>query len=68
MKGKHTAIGPRSILIDKGKTRFVLFMDGDLLFSIYNNRFEIHQDDRKQLTVYTGRSRKGLSDIVKLIP
>ncbi len=59
---------PISIITDTGKTRFLFFLDGDLLFSTYNNRFEILQDKKNHLVVDTGRGWKPLTDIVKLIP
>ncbi len=59
---------PIRIITDRGKTRFLFFLDGDLLFSTYNNQFEIRPDTENQLVVDTGRGWKPLPDIVKLIP
>jgi hypothetical protein len=59
---------PIRIITDRGKTRFLFFLDGDLLYSTYNNRFEIRQDKKKQLTVNTGRGWKPLKEVVALIP
>ena len=66
--GKVTRIVPINIITDKGKTRFLFFLDGNLLYSTYNNRFEIKEDRKGQLSVHTGRSWKPLAEIVKLIP
>ena len=66
--GVNPRIVPIRIITDRGKTRFLFFLDGDLLYSTYNNRFEIRQDKKKQLTVNTGRGWKPLKDMVALIP
>ena len=66
--GANPRIVPIRIITDRGKTRFLFFLDGDLLYSTYNNRFEIRQDKKKQLTVNTGRSWKPLKEMVALIP
>ena len=34
---------PIRIITDRGKTRFLFFLDGDLLYSTYDNRFEIRR-------------------------
>ncbi len=64
----NARVVPIRIITDRGKTRFLFFLDGDLLYSTYNNRFEIRQDKKKQLTVNTGRGWKPLKEIVALIP
>ena len=66
--GVNPRIVPIRIITDRGKTRFLFFLDGDLLYSTYNNRFEIRQDKKKQLTVNTGRGWKPLKEMVALIP
>ncbi|MCP4811095.1 MAG: hypothetical protein GY888_01185, partial [Planctomycetaceae bacterium] len=38
------------------------------LYSTYNNRFEIREDKKKQLTVNTGSGWKPLKEMVALIP
>lgn len=66
--GVHPRIVPIRIITDRGKTRFLFFLDGDLLYSTTDNRFEIRQDEKKQLTVDTGRGWKPLKEMVGLIP
>jgi len=66
--GANARVVPIRIITDRGKTRFLFFLDGDVLYSTYNNRFEIRQDKKKQLTVNTGRGWKALKEIVALIP
>ena len=66
--GVNPRIVPIRIITDRGKTRFLFFLDGDLLYSTYDNRFEIRQDEKKQLTVDTGRGWKPLKEMVALIP
>ncbi len=66
--GVNPRVVPIRIITDRGKTRFLFFLDGDLLYSTYNNRFEIRQDEKKQLTVDTGRGWKPLAEMVGLIP
>ena len=68
MDGAEQRIVPLSVITDKGKTRFLFFLDGDLLYSTYNNRFQIRADKKNQLTVDTGRGWKPLKEIVALIP
>jgi hypothetical protein len=68
MSGKSQRIVPMKILANKGKTRYLMFLKDDLLFSTYNNRFEIRSNDAKQLEVHTGRAWKPLAEITKLIP
>ena len=63
-----TRIVPIRIITDRGKTRFLFFLDGDRLYSTYNNRFEIREDKKKQLTVNTGSGWKPLKEMVALIP
>ncbi len=60
-------IATMKLLTNRGTTRFLLFLDGDLLFSTYNNRFEIRKEN-DQLVVNTGRAWRPLKDIVGLIP
>lgn len=59
---------PLRVITDKGKKRFLFFLNGDLLFSTYNNRFEIRSSKDKQLLVHTGRAWKPLKEVVNLIP
>ena len=66
--GANSRIVPIRIITDRGKMRFLFFLDGDLLYSTYNNRFEIRQDKKKQMTVNTGRGWKPLKEMVALIP
>ena len=66
--GANPRIVPIKIITDRGKTRFLFFLDGDLLYSTYNNRFEIRADKKKQLTVNTGSGWKPLQEMVALIP
>ena len=61
-------IVPMNLITSRGETRFLFFLNGDLLHSTYNNRFEIRLDKEKQLIVNTGRDWKPLKDIVRLIP
>jgi len=68
MDGVRRRVVPVRIITDRGKTRFLFFLDGDLLFSTYNNQFEIRPDTENQLVVDTGRGWKPLPDIVNLIP
>ncbi|MBI81763.1 MAG: hypothetical protein CMJ81_01075 [Planctomycetaceae bacterium] len=68
MDAANRRVVPISIITDTGKTRFLFFLDGDFLFSTYNNRFEIRRDKKNQLVVDTGGGWKPLTDIVKLIP
>ena len=68
MDGVRRRVVPVRIITDRGKTRFLFFLDGDFLFSTYNNQFEIRPDTENQLVVDTGRGWKPLPDIVKLIP
>mgnify|MGYP006108742593 CR=1 FL=1 len=66
--GANPRIVPIKIITDRGKTRFLFFLDGDLLYSTYNNRFEIREDKKKQLTVNTGSDWKPLKEMIALIP
>ena len=68
MDGAEHRIVPLSIITDRGKTRFLFFLSGDLLYSTYNNRFEVREDKEKQLLVHNGRTWKPLREIVALIP
>ena len=63
-----TKIAPLKVVLGGSTGRFLLFLDGDLLYSTYNNRFEIREDKKKQLTVNTGRGWKPLKEMVALIP
>jgi hypothetical protein len=67
---KAEKIAKMSIIMPKGKTRFLFFLSGDLLYSTYNNRFEIREEKDGRLVVDAGGggSWKPLSDIVRLIP
>ena len=55
------------VIINKGEDRFLFFLQGDLLHSTYNNRFQIREKDNT-LTVNTGRGWKPLQPIVATIP
>lgn len=66
--GTNPRIVPLKIITDRGKTRFLFFLKADLLYSTYNNRFEIRQDKEKQLVVDTGAGWKPLKEMVALIP
>ena len=71
--GKVIRITPLSIITNRGQTRFLFFLDGDLLYSTYNNRFEIRANKSGALEVGTGFNGGGgpwkpLKEIIKLIP
>ncbi|MFP6854653.1 MAG: hypothetical protein VB980_02630 [Opitutales bacterium] len=71
--GKVVRVTPIKIITNRGQTRFLFFLDGDLLYSTYNNRFEIRPKKDGSLEVGTGFNGGGgpwepLKDIVKLIP
>ena len=71
--GKVVRVTPLSIITNRGQTRFLFFLDGDLLFSTYNNRFEFREKKDGSLEVGTGFNGGGgpwkpLKEIVKLIP
>ncbi|MFP6873307.1 MAG: hypothetical protein VCA55_07320 [Verrucomicrobiales bacterium] len=68
MDGVNPRVVPIKIITDKGKKRFLFFLKGDLLYSTYNNRFEIKEDKTGKLIVHTGRKWQPLADTVKLIP
>lgn len=59
---------PMKILVGKDQRRFLLFMQDDLLYSTYNNRWEIREEREKQLVVFDGRKWKPLKEITRLIP
>jgi hypothetical protein len=67
MDGANARIVPIRIITDKGKKRFLFFLQGDLLYSTYNNRFEIKEDKAGKLIVQTGRKWQPLADMTKLI-
>ena len=71
--GKVVRVTPLSIITNRGQTRFLFFLDGDLLYSTYNNRFEIRPKKDGSLEVGTGFNGGGgpwrpLKDMIKLIP
>ena len=71
--GKVVRVTPLRIITNRGQTRFLFFLDGDLLYSTYNNRFEIREKKDGSLEVGTGFNGGGgpwkpLKDIIKLIP
>ena len=71
--GKVVRVTPLSIITNRGQTRFLFFLDGDLLYSTYNNRFEIREKKDGSLEVGAGFNGGGgpwrpLKDIIKLIP
>ena len=71
--GKVTRVTPLSIITNRGQTRFLFFLDGDLLYSTYNNRFEIRPKKDGSLEVGTGFNGGGgpwkpLKEMIKLIP
>jgi len=58
---------------DAKKTRFLVFLDGDLLYSTYNNRFPIRENKEGIVEVGTGFNGSGgpwlaISEVVKRIP
>ena len=71
--GKVVRVTPLSVITNRGQTRFLFFLDGDLLYSTYNNRFEIRPKKDGSLEVGTGFNGGGgpwkpLKEIIKLIP
>ena len=71
--GKVVRVTPIKIITNRGQTRFLFFLDGDLLYSTYNNRFQIRENKDGSLEVGTGFNGGGgpwklLEEIVKLIP
>ncbi len=71
--GKVVRVTPLSIITNRGQTRFLFFLDGDLLYSTYNNRFEIRPKKDGSLEVGTGFNGGGghwrpLKEMIKLIP
>ncbi len=71
--GKVVRVTPLRVITNRGQTRFLFFLDGDLLHSTYNNRFEIREKKDGSLEVGTGFNGGGapwrpLKDIIKLIP
>ena len=66
-------VAPLRIVTGRGQTRFLMFLDGDLLYSTYNNRFPIREGKCGRLEVGTGFNGSGapwrpLSEITRLIP
>ena len=66
-------IAPLRIVAGGRPGRFLFLLDGDLLYSTYNNRFPIREGKKGVLEVGIGFNRGGapwkpLKDIVKLIP
>ena len=64
---------PLKTIIGGKKTRFLVLLDGDLLYSTYNNRFPIRVGAQGTLEVGVGFNGSGepwhpLSDITKQIP
>ena len=64
MDGAKGRVVPIRIITDKGKKRFLFFLKGDLLYSTYNNRFEIKQEKAGKLMIHTGREWKPLADMI----
>ena len=65
-------IAPLRVVIGK-KGRFLLFLNGDLLHSTYNNRFPIREGKNGELEVGTGFNGGGdpwkpLGEIIRAIP
>jgi hypothetical protein len=65
-------IAPLRVVIGK-KGRFLLFLNGDLLHSTYNNRFPIRENKNGELEVGVGFNGGGgpwkpLGEIVRAIP
>lgn len=67
MDGAKDRIVSLRIITDKGKKRFLFFLQGDLLYSTYNNRFEIREEKSGKLFVLTGKKWQALADMTKLI-
>ena len=66
-------IAPLRIVAGGRPGRFLFFLDGDLLYSTYNNRFPIREGKKGVLEVGIGFNGVGapwkpLKDMVKLIP
>ena len=66
-------VAPLRIVVGRGQTRFLMFLDGDLLYSTYNNRFPIRAGKNGLREVGIGFNGGGgpwkpLKDIVRLIP
>ncbi|MGI9466799.1 MAG: hypothetical protein ACR2OA_06735 [Rubripirellula sp.] len=64
---------PLKTIIGGKRTRFLVLLDGDLLYSTYNNRFPIREGDQGTLEVGVGFNGSGgpwlaLSEITKQIP
>ena len=64
MDGAKGRVVPIRVFVDKGKTRFLFFLKGDLLYSTYNNRFEIREEKGGKLVVHNGRTWQPLADIL----
>ena len=66
-------IAPLKAITNPQTKRFLVFLDKDLLYSTYNNRFPIREDARGTLEVGTGFNGSGgpwvaMSDVAKRIP
>jgi len=66
-------IAPLKVITGGRTKRFLVFLDKDLLYSTYNNRFPIRETNKGALEVGTGFNGGGapwipLSDIAKRIP
>ncbi|MEC7862685.1 MAG: hypothetical protein VYC70_08625 [Verrucomicrobiota bacterium] len=66
-------IAPLRLIINGKPGRFLFFLDGDLLYSTYNNQFPIREAKSGSLEVGTafngsGGPWKPLKEVVKLIP
>jgi len=71
--GKVARVTPLRVITNRGQTRFLFFLDGDLLYSTYNNRFEIREGKDGSLEVGSGFNGGGapwrsLKEMIKLIP
>ena len=67
MDGANARVVPIRIITDKGKKRFLFFLQGDLLYSTYNNRFEIKEDEVGKLIVHTGRKWQPHANMTRMI-
>lgn len=66
-------IAPLRVVIGGRTERFLLFLNGDLLHSTYNNRFPIREGKNGELEVGIGFNKAGgpwkpLKEIIKKIP
>ena len=64
MDGANGRVVPIRIITDKGKKRFLFFLKGALLYSTYNNRFEIREEKGGKLVVHNGRTWQPLADMI----